>query len=326
MRARQGRAARRGGVVAAVVCVLVVGGCSAGSNGGSGSPVAAVAGDPAKDKLASILARGTLVEYFEDDYAPQSMAVKGATRAAGTKCATNQLTAPEVTGFDNEITKLIATRLGVEACFVSPTWTEVTAGNWSDRMDIAYGSGAINATRMEHLWMTQPYYYIPQRFVVRDDSPYQQPADLDGKTIGTCTSCTVESYLQGTLDIPGVQLVQKVKDPKLAGYETEAPGIEALAAGNLDAFLTAEPVAAAAIADGKPLRMLEEPAFSMYPSGFIDKGSALDEKAFFERINTIVAGLHADGELKTLSDTFFGKDYTTEAGKFDLSQLHQEVP
>ena len=326
MRARPGRAARRGGVVAAVVCVLVVGGCSAGSNGGSGSPGAAVAGDPAKDKLASILARGTLVEYFEDDYAPQSMAVKGATRAAGTKCATNQLTAPEVTGFDNEITKLIATRLGIEACFVSPTWTEVTAGNWSDRMDIAYGSGAINATRMEHLWMTQPYYYIPQRFVVRVDSPYQRPADLDGKTIGTCTSCTVESYLQGTLDIPGVQLVQKVKDPKLAGYETEAPGIDALAAGNLDAFLTAEPVAAAAIADGKPLRMLEEPAFSMYPSGFIDKGSALDEKAFFERINTIVAGLHADGELKTLSDTFFGKDYTTEAGKFDLSQLHQEVP
>jgi polar amino acid transport system substrate-binding protein len=285
-----------------------------------------VAGDPSKDKLASILARGTLVEYFEDDYAPQSMSVKGATRAAGTKCATNQLTAPEVSGFDNEITKLIATQLGVEACFISPTWTEVTAGNWSDRMDIAYGSGAINATRMEHLWMTQPYYYIPQRFVVRADSPYQQAADLDGKTIGTCTSCTVESYLQGTLDIPGVKLVQKVKDPKLAGFETEAPGIDALVAGNLDAFLTAEPVAAAAIADGKPLRMLDEPAFSMYPSGFIDKGSALHEKAFFDRVNTIVAGLHASGELKRLSDTFFGKDYTTEAGKFDLSQLHQEVP
>jgi len=314
-------------VVAAVVCVVVVvGGCGGGSSGGSGSASPAVAGDPSKDKLAAILARGTLVEYFEDDYAPQSMSVKGATRAAGTKCAANQLTAPEVTGFDNEITKLIAAQLGVEACFTSPTWTEVTAGNWSDRMDIAYGSGAINKTRMDHLWMTQPYYYIPQRFTVRTDSLYQKPSDLDGKTIGTCTSCTVESYLQGTLDIPGVKLVQKVKDPKLAGFETEGPGIDALAAGKLDAFLTAEPVAAAAIAEGKPLRMLDEPAFSMYPSGFIDKGSALDEKAFFDRINTIVAGLHADGELKTLSDTFFGKDYTTEAGRFDLSQLHQEVP
>jgi polar amino acid transport system substrate-binding protein len=313
-------------VVAAVVCVLVVGGCGGGGTGVAGSASAGVAGDASRDKLASILARGTLVEYFEADYAPPSMAVDGATRPAGTKCATNQLTAPEVTGFDNEITKLIATQLGVEACFVSPTWTEVTAGNWSDRMDIAYGSGAINATRMEHLWMTQPYYYIPQRFVVRDDATYRQPSDLDGKTIGTCTSCTVESYLQGTLDIPGVKLVQKVKDPKLAGFETEAPGIDALVAGDVDAFLTAEPVDAAAIAAGKPLRMLDETAFSMYPTGFVDKGSALDEKAFFDRINAIVAGLHADGQLRTLSDRFFGTDYTTEAGKFDLSQLHQEVP
>src|SRR6476469_9349304 len=282
MRARPWRAARRGGLAAAVVCVvLVAGGC--GGSGGAGTAGAATA-DPAKDKLASILARGTLLEYFEPDYAPQSMAVAGAARLAGTKCATNQLTAPEVTGFDNEITKLIATQLGVEACFVSPTWTEVTSGNWADRMDIAYGSGAINATRMEHLWMTQPYYYIPQRFLVRDDATFQQPSDLDGKTIGTCTSCTVESYLQGTLDIPGVKLVQKVKDPKLAGFETEAPGIDALVAGDVDAFLTAEPVAAAAIADGKPLRMLDEPAFSMYPTGFIDKGSALDEKAFYDRV------------------------------------------
>jgi polar amino acid transport system substrate-binding protein len=325
MRARPWRAARRWGLAAVACVVLVVGGCGGGGTAANASP-GDVSGDPAKDKLASILARGTLVEYFEPDYAPQSMAVEGATRAAGTKCATNQLTAPEVTGFDNEITKLIAAQLNVEACFVSPTWTEVTAGNWSDRMDIAYGSGAINATRMEHLWMTQPYYYIPQRFLVRDDAAFQTPSDLDGKTIGTCTSCTVESYLQGTLDIPGVKLVQKVKDPKLAGFETEAPGIDALVDGKVDAFLTAEPVAAAAIAAGKPLRMLDEPAFSMYPSGFVDKGSALDEKAFFDRINTIVASLHADGELKALSQKFFGKDYTTEAGKFDLSQLHQDVP
>ena len=165
-----------------------------------------------------------------------------------------------------------------------PTWTEATAGNWNDRMDIVYGSGAINATRMEHLFMTQPYYYVPQRFVVRADSPYQTPSDLDGKTIGTCSSCTVESYLKGTLEIPGVDLVQKVKDPKLDGFETEAPGIEALAAGELDAFLTAEPVAQQAIDDGMPLRLLDETAFSMYPSGFVDKGSSLSEKAFVDRV------------------------------------------
>jgi ABC-type amino acid transport substrate-binding protein len=213
----------------------------------------------------------------------------------------------------------------VEACFVQPTFTEVTAGNWTDRLDIAYASGAINAKRMEKLFMTQPYYYIPQRFLVAKDSPYQMPSDLDGKTIGTCTSCTVESYLQGTLKIPGVDLVQKVKDPAIAGFETEGPGLDALADGELDAFLTSEPVALEAIKEGRALRLLDEPAFSMYPSGFVDKSSGLSVGPFVDRVNEIIRTAHADGTLKALSEEWFEADYTTGAGAFDLSVLGQEV-
>jgi len=303
--------------VAAFSLALVISACS--------SPVTAPSVDPTTDELAHVQARGTLLGYAELDYPPQSLRKEGVARAASTKCLPNQITAQEVTGFDIETTKLVAQKLGVEACFVQPTFTEVTAGGWGDRLDIAYASGAINAKRMEKLFMTQPYYYIPQRFLVRKDSPYQKPSDLDGKTLGTCTSCTVESYLQGTLKIPGVDLVQKVKDPKLAGFETEGPGIDALATGDLDAFLTSEPVALEAIKEGKPLRLLDEGAFSMYPSGFVDKGSGLSAKAFVDRVNEIIQTAHADGTLKAMSQEWFGTDYTTQAGKFDLSLLGQEV-
>jgi ABC-type amino acid transport substrate-binding protein len=224
-----------------------------------------------------------------------------------------------------ETTTLVAKALGVEACFVQPQWTEVTSGNWNDRFDLVYGSGAINAKRMTVLYMTQPYYFVPQRFVVRTDSSYQKPSDLDGKSIGTCTSCTVESYLKGTLEIPGVELVQKVRNPKLAGYETEGPGLEALAAGDIDAFLTAEPVGLQAIKDGKPFRLLDESAFSMYPSGFVDKSSGLDVQAFVARVDEIIQKAHADGTLKQLSMQWFGADYTTTAGAFDLTRIGQVV-
>lgn len=303
----------------ALVLVLGLAACG-GSPGGSSPPSA----DPATDKLAQILARGTLVGYAELDYPPQSMAVEDAERPSDTKCLANQVTGPEATGFDIDTTKLIAAELGVEACFVSPPFSEITAGNWGDRLDIAYASGAINATRMEKLWMTQPYYYIPQVFLVLEDSPYQVPADLNGKTIGTCTSCTVEAYLKGTLAIPGIDLVQKVEDPVLAGYETEFPGIDELAAGNLAAFLTSEPVARRAIEEGRPLRILEESAFSMYPSGFVDKSSGLSVKAFFDRVNEIIQAAHADGVMKALSTEWFGTDYATAAGEFDLDLLEQD--
>jgi polar amino acid transport system substrate-binding protein len=313
------RATRRTGV--RVFAIVAIAAAAAACGGSTSAPSA----DPTKDKLAQIQARGTLVGYAELDYPPQSIRNEGVDRATDTKCLPNQITAQEVTGFDIETTKLVAQKLGVEACFVQPTFTEVTAGNWTDRLDLAYASGAINAKRMENLWMTQPYYYIPQVFVVAKDSPYRKPSDLDGKTIGTCTSCTVESYLQGTLKIPGVDLVQKVTDPELAGFETEGPGIDALASGELDAFLTSEPVAKEAIAEGKPLRILDETAFSMYPSGFVDKGSGLAVKAFVDRVNEIMHAAHADGTMKTLSNEWFKTDYTTQAGAFDLSVLEQEV-
>jgi polar amino acid transport system substrate-binding protein len=293
----------------------------------SGAPKAAAAGggDPTTDKLAQILARGTLVEYFEPDYPPQSLNVADARRPADTKCADNQLTSAEVTGYDNEVPKLIAKELGVEACFVSPSWTEVTAGNWADRWDIAYGSGSINEDRMARLYMTQPYYAVPNRYFVAKSSPYRKPSDLDGKRIGACAGCSHEAFLKGELVIPTVDVKLDVEDPQVVAYETEGPGLAAAAKGKVDAFLAAEPVGGARIAEGAPLRALDAVSFTYYPSGFVDKSSGLSVSAFVERVDEIVDGLHADGTLARLSRKWFGEDYAAAAAQFDRAALDQTV-
>lgn len=310
------------------VLVLLIAGCSSGTGGGGSSPSASVAaaGGAAKDKLAQVLARGTLVGYAALDYAPQSYIVEGAKRPADTKCAANQLTAPEITGYDNETTKLVAQGLGVEACFVTPAWTEVTAGNWGDRWDIVYGSGSINADRMKRLYMTQPYYATPNRYYVRKDSSYQTALQLSGKKIGSCASCSHEYYLKRELVIPGVKLEFEVDDPKIVAYETEPPGMKDVANGKIDAFLAAEPVGQQAIDDGLPLRALDKVAFEFYPSGFVDKSSGLDSVAFLDKVNTIIRGYQADGTLKALSIRFLKKDYATGGAEFDLSTIGQQVP
>ena len=63
----------------------------------------------------------------------------------------------------------------------------------------------------------------------------------------------------------------------------------------------------------------------MYPSGFVDKSSGLDEKAFVARVDEIIQKAHADGTLKAMSLQWFGTDYTTPAGAFDLTKLGQAV-
>jgi len=327
------RSSRSTAVTLIGVIAIVASGCSA-SSGSTGQPAAGgpsagasgAAGDPSHDKLAQILDRGTLVGYHETDYAPMSFDVPGATRPTDTKCGPNQLTASQVDGFDNETTKLVAKGLGVEACFVTPTWTEVTGGNWGDRLDIAYGSGSINADRMKRLWMTQPYYGVDNYFYVLKDSPFHKATDLSGKQIGACASCSHEYYLKGTLEIPGVKIVNDVKDPVIVTYETESPGLKDVADGKIDAFLVAEPTGEQAIKDGLALRRLEKSAFTYYPSGFVDKSSGLDPKAFVAKVNEIIRSLQADGTLKAASEKYIGKDYATAGGTFDLDAIGQHIP
>lgn len=312
-------------VLGAILLSSVVAACGGGEDADRPAAETTTAGDPSKDKLAQILARGTLIEYFEPDYPPQSMAVEGARRPADTKCAANQLTAAEVTGYDNEVTKLLANELGVEPCFVSPPWTEVTAGNWGDRWDIAYGSGSINADRMERLYMTQPYYAVPNRYFVAADSPYRTPSDLNGKKIGSCTDCSHEFYLKGELVIPTVEVVLNVQNPQIVTFETEGPGLVATANGEIDAFLAADPVGRARIKEGLKLRALNEIAFTYYPSGFVDKSSGLSARAFVTRVNEIIGGFHAHGTLKELSVKWFGQDYASAAAGFDIAGLGQVI-
>jgi polar amino acid transport system substrate-binding protein len=282
--------------------------------------------DATKDKLAQIEARGTLIAYTDPKYPPQSFPVKGGQRPADTKCAANQLTGPEMTGYDAETTKLVAEGLGVEACFVTPDWgSEVTTGNWGDRWDIAYGSGAVEFSRMEALYVTQPYYTTPTPFFVRRSSKAKTPADLDGKQVGACAGCTMEKYLRGTLKLPGPPLDKLVDDPKIVTYENEIPGLAATDKGKIDAFLCSEPVGAGAIKDGAKLRALPHPAYYSFKTGYVDRKSGLSVDRFVKKVDEIIAARHADGSLPALSKKFFGSDYATKAGEFDMSALEQDV-
>ena len=100
------------------------------------------------DKLAQVQEKGTLVVSIDPAYPPQSEIKPGAARSPDTDCKADQLTAGELVGFNVQVAVELATRLGVEACFVSPPWTEVIQDNWKDRWDVNVNSMAITPERM----------------------------------------------------------------------------------------------------------------------------------------------------------------------------------
>jgi polar amino acid transport system substrate-binding protein len=279
------------------------------------------------DLLAKIKARGTLVIATDPGYPPQSELKPGATRAANTKCAPTEQTANEFTGFDIDTAVEIARRLGVEPCFVTPPWTQLTAGNWDDRWDISVGSMAITPERMEVLYFTQPYYATPAAaFVHQDNTTFSRPGDLSGKRVGGCTDCTYEAYLQGTLVIPGTEIDFVIKDPVIMGYDVDLPALQDLALGDgvqLDGVLVAQPTGQKAMEDGMPIKQLGEPVFFEYLATAIDKESSQDPVAFVRKVSEIIQQMHSDGTLLKLSQQYYGEDFTTAASQFDIHALGQ---
>ena len=160
---RHGRGAGRR-LVALVALGLLVGACGGGQ---AAVPSAAAGANPQADKLAQILDRGTLVGYAETDYPPQSMLVEGATRPAGHEVPPDAEDGRRGHGLRQRDDQARRQGPGRRAVLRHPSWTEVTAGGWSDRWDIVYGSGSINRDRMKRLYMTQPYYATPNLFFVR---------------------------------------------------------------------------------------------------------------------------------------------------------------
>jgi polar amino acid transport system substrate-binding protein len=230
-------------------------------------------------------------------------------------------------GFDIDTAGEIARRLGVEPCFVTPPWTQVTAGNWSDRWDINVNSMTITQERLKVLYFTQPYYATPAAvFVHQDNTTFSEPSDLSGRKVGACTSCTYDYYLLGTLVLPGSKVDFVINDPIIIGYDVDPPAFRDLALGDgveLDAVLAAQPTGQKAIQNGMPLKQLGKPVFFEFMGVSIDKKSSQDPVPFVRKVSEIIQEMHKDGTLLKLSQKHYGQDFTTAASQFDLRALDQ---
>jgi len=282
---------------------------------------------PADDLVADIMARGTLIVSTDPAYPPQSALKAEPKRTEGSKCAADQKTVGELEGFDVDVAVAIAKGLGVEACFVTPDWTLIIAGNWADRWDISVGSMTVTPERAKALYFAQPYYTTPAAvFVHKDNTTLAKPADLGGKKVGVCGGCTYESYLNATLEIPGETINFVIQGAEVKTYDTDSTALEDLALGDgarLDAVITAQPTGQDAINNGRPLKQLGDPIYFEYLAPAIDRGASKDAHAFLAKVSEIVLALHKDGTLSKLSQQYYGSDLTPAAATFDTGKLGQ---
>jgi len=277
-----------------VILAAVVGMIGAACGGGKEEP---------KDLLASIMQSGKLRVATDPKYPPQS-----------------ELVPPDTwQGFDIDVATEIAKRMGVEIEFKTPAWESITAGNWQGRWDLSVGSMTVTPDRAKVLDFSTPYYFAPAGLAVHaDNTSITSPADLTGKTVGSCGGCTYEQYLEGTLEIPNYPIDFQVNGAQIKTYPTDTDAIADLELGDcqrLCAVFSAVPTLQGAIDDGSKIKLLGDPLFYEPLAAAVDKEASLDPTSFAAKVSSIVDEMHSDGTLSQLSKKWYdGQDLTVQTG------------
>ena len=233
------------------------------------------------DQLADIKEKGVLVIGLEGNWAPWSFHDEEDT----------------LTGFDAEVSRAIAEKLGVEAEIVEGPWESLFAGLDAGRYDIVVNGVEITDERGQKYDFSDPYAYIHTALIVRSDNEeIQDFEDLKGKsTVNSLGSTYMELAESYGASATGVSTLD----------ETLANVLNGRADATLNAnvsfydYLSVHPDAELKIA-----AMTEEASEVAIP---IRK----EETAFKEAIDTAITELKEDGTLQTLSEKFFGEDITS---------------
>lgn len=217
-------------------------------------------------------------------------------------------------GFDIDVATEIAARLGVEVAWEAPAWDVITAGSWNGRWDMSVGSMTPTNSRQEVLYFTEPYYFTPAVVVVREDDTAvtDLSTDLDGKSIGVCSGCTYEQFLTKDLDIEGFTFDFVIDDAVVSGYDTDTTALQDLVSGRVDAVITSLTTAQGYIDADNPVKVVGEPVFYEPLSVGFDRSADPSAESLSEAVDGLVAEMHSDGTLTSLSEQWYGVDLTKE--------------
>lgn len=235
------------------------------------------------DTLDDIKERGTLRVGMEPGYMPFEL--------------TNQK--GEIIGFDVDMAKRMAKKLGVELELVSTAWDGIIPALITSKFDIIMSGMTITEERAKAVDFADPYIIIGQTALIRKElaDEVKSYKDLDDPKYKIASKLGTTGEIASKKMIPNAQYFS---------YETEQEGIMETVSGKIDAFIYDSPYNAVAFAQkgqGK-LVFLDQP-FTDEPLGWAVRQN---NPKFLAFLNEFLAETKTDGTYDKIYNKWFKDD------------------
>ena len=233
----------------------------------------------AADLLDKVRARGTLKVALEGTYPPLNYKEKTG----------------ELVGYDVDVARLLAARLGVKVEFISSEWASILAGLAANKYDVIVSQVGINPKREQAFDFSTPYIYSMPQLIVRsnDTAAYKTLADLKGKKLGVGQGSVYEQQAKA---VPGIEV---------RSYPAAPDTMADLAGGRIDAALNDSLMSAYL------LKISRLPIKAGARVGAVERMGIPFRKGnpqFKAAVDSALAGMARDGSLSTISLKWFGTD------------------
>ena len=198
----------------------------------------------------------------------------------------------DIVGFDVEIAKAVANKLGKELKIEDMAFDSLIMGLNNDKMDFIAAGMTATEERAQQVDFSESYFKSKQVIIVKaDNTAIASADDLVGKTVGVQLGTTGDLFVSGT---EGVTVVQVKKG-------TQA--VMDLQNGKVDAVVIDEEPAKKMTAGKTDVKILEAPFVEEEYAIAVKKGNT----ELLNTINETIEELKANGEYDKIYEQFFGK-------------------
>ena len=280
--------------VALTVGALAFAGCgddeepaSGGASGGESTPAATEAAAEkfdAASTLGKIQAKGEITIGVKFDVPP--FGVKNPQSG-------------EVEGFDVEMGKAVAAKLGVKPKFIEAISDNRIPFLGDGTADLILSTMTINEERVGQINFSDPYFIARGRVLVPGDSDITGVADLAGKNVCTALGSTYEANLK-----------KQAPEAKLKLVDSYSECLELVQNGAVDAVSTDDVILTGMIIQDETLKLVGDP-LTQEPYG---AGIKLGETEVTEFVNGVFQELKDSGKWAELHQQWIGK-YTGETAE-----------